>query len=236
MKNFLDIIVEKILFKKLKNAFYSIKDNYPYDDNNFYFINFGDVSLKLFKLKPLFYLITHFKDTVKFKNKIGFLKVNRFSKTYLNYISEISEIFDIVILMEYKNELYIIRENTVSKVHSNDNFYFKTTKFYFLNESTELLYQLMDIRLENPHFLLVNNISGNFQDLELNSISSALSIYTISMNDNVFKIFKPENNKYVEYKIKEHFILKFNLKNLENLKNGLTKFDDKKVEVLLKYI
>lgn len=236
MKNFLDIIVEKILFKKVKNAFYSIKDNYPYDDNNFYFINFGDVSLKLFKLRHLFYLISHFKDAVKFKNKIGFLKVNRFSKKYLNYISEISEIFDIVILMEYKNGLYIIRENTVNKVHSNDNFYFKTTKFYFLNESTELLYQLMDIRLENPHFLLVNNISCNFQDLELNSISSALSIYTISMNDNTFKIFKPENNKFVEYKIKEHFILKFNLKNLENLKNGLTKFDDKKVEMLLKYI
>ncbi|KLO21389.1 MULTISPECIES: hypothetical protein [unclassified Marinitoga] len=236
MKNIIDTIIEKLLFKRIKNIFYKNYNEPIYDDNCFYVINYGEISLNIFKLNQLFTLINQFKNSRKFKNKVGILTVNIFSKKYIKYISEIAEIFGIPIVFLYKKDLYFIRENIIKKIYNNSIIYINTIKTYFLNNPSDFLYQLMDIRLENPEFLSINNIFCNLEKHELNSISSALSLYLLSFENDKIVIYKPENNNSVEYKLKEHFILKFNLKNLSKIKNGITKFDKKKIEVLLKYI
>ncbi|MBM7560108.1 hypothetical protein [Marinitoga litoralis] len=230
-KNIFDILIEKKIFKKIKNEYYSISEK-NFDESNFYFVNFG-VFNKI-KLKDLFFLISVFKNNIHFKLKLGFIVLNNLK--YINYITEISEIFDMKILVLYNNEFYLIKENNINKINNNDFIYFKTNKVYFLTNSSQLLYQLMDIRLEDPHFIILNNIENNLNNIELNSISTALSNYLISINYNHITSFKPENNNQIEYKTKEHFILKFNLKNLEKIKHGITRFDKKKVELLIKSI
>ncbi|SHE44058.1 hypothetical protein SAMN02745164_00444 [Marinitoga hydrogenitolerans DSM 16785] len=239
MRNIIDILIEKWLFNRVKHNYYnSFRDisHMSNNDSHFYLINFGILSLKFFKLKHITDLINQFKNSIKFKNKIGIITLNNYSKKYIRYVSEIAEIFDIPIIVLFKKELYMIKENTIKIINNSDYFYFKTTKFYFLNNSSDILYQLMDIRLENPHFLIVNNAYCHLQKYELNSISSALSTYLIAFDKNKLSIYKPENNNSIEYKLKEHFILKFNIITLSNLKNGITKFDEKKIELLLKYI
>ncbi|KAF2956143.1 hypothetical protein [Marinitoga sp. 38H-ov] len=231
MKSIFDIFIEKLIFKRLKSAYYTISDK-ENDDFNFYFINLG-VFNKI-TLKDIFFLISTFKNNVHFKLKLGLIVLKNFR--YIKYISEIAEIFDIKILVLYNNEFYLIQENNIKKINNNDYIYFKTTKLYFLTNSSQLLYQIMDIRLEDPHFIIFNKSNCDLNNLELNSISTALSNYLISIDYNNIISFKPENNNQIEYKTKEHFILKFSLKNLEKIKNGITKFDKKKIELLIKHI
>ncbi|GAB6188894.1 hypothetical protein JCM30566_06330 [Marinitoga arctica] len=235
-KNFIDILTEKLLFKKLKHYYYNLPNESSYDDSNLYLINFGTMSLKLLKIKHIFKFISHLHSFSKFSNKIGFIVLNNFSKKYIKYISEIAEIYSVPLLILYKNKLYLIKENTIKKIKNNNITYFKTSNFYFLTNSSELLYQLLDIRIENPYFIVINNISCKIEDYELNSISTALSTYIISFDNNNLSIYKPENNKVVKYKLKEHIVLKFNLKSLSKFKNGITKFDEKKAEILLKHL
>ncbi|WP_129408631.1 hypothetical protein [Marinitoga lauensis] len=227
MKNIIDILIEKWLFKIIKSAYYKPFTEIRNDDSHFYFINFGTLSLNFFKLKSLSNLTQQLRNSINFRNKLGIITLNNCPSKYIRYISEIAEIFDIPLIAIIKKDTYLLKENTLKKVNNNDSIYLKTTKFYFLNNSSELLYQLMDIRLENPDFLMVNNLHCNLDNLEQNAISSSLSTYLLSFDNNKITIFKPENNKPIEYKLKEHFILKFNLNTLTKFKNGITKLDEK---------
>lgn len=236
MKNIIDLLTEKWIFKKIKQYYYNLPNESSFDDSHFYFINFGTLTLKFSKLKHIFNLISHLQKFSKFSNKLVFITLNNFPKKYIKYISEIAEIFSTSILILYKNELYLIKENTINKINNGDTTYFKTTNFYFLTNPSELLYQLMDIRIENPYFLVVNNTSCKIEKNILTSISSALSTYVLAFDNSNLSVFKPENNNSVNYKLKKHIVLKFNLKSIIKFKNGITKFDEKMTEILLKYI
>ncbi|WGS63955.1 hypothetical protein [Marinitoga aeolica] len=236
MKNIIDILIEKWLFKVIKHAYYKPFKEIKNDESHFYFINFGTLSLNFFKLKPLSNFTQQLRNCLNFKNKLGIITLNNCPSKYIRYISEIAEIFDVPLIAIIKKDVYLLKENTLKKIKNNDSLYLKTTKFYFLNNSSELLYQLMDIRLENPDFLIVNNSLCKLENFDQNAISSSLSTYLLSIDNNKITIFKPENNKPIEYKLKEHFILKFNLNTLAKYKNGITKLDEKKLEILLKYI
>lgn len=237
MKNIFDFISKKILFESLKRIFYSIPAKKGYADNKkFYVINFGFVHFGFFKLGGYIHLMEQFKNIQKFNNKIGIISVNNISKTGIRYISEIAEIFGMPLIMRYEGNCYYLKENTITPLDNGSTFRIKNFKFYFLNQSSEFLFQVLDSRIENPDFIIVDNFNAMIPDIELNSLSTVISSYLLSVDQSVLKLYKPENNRGYDYKLKDHFILKFDMQVLEKLKTGITKIDPKKLENLVKYI